>query len=140
LCDQFFSNCYNIVKFCTIKRATELLKLKFLKFLLHDRVGVFLESFNWIYWLGIAMWIWVRFCTSRTPPPFFNQIFSSTQHLQLCFNWIFFNFKIKRWQLSIKSTCLVYWYIVKIIFQWDGHLPNIPGINNVSKLNTQLCR
>jgi hypothetical protein len=51
----------------------------------------------------------------------------------------FFNFKIKLWKLSIKFTCLLYWYIVESIFQLGGHLLNIPNINNVSKLNAQLC-
>jgi hypothetical protein len=51
----------------------------------------------------------------------------------------FFNFKIKLWQLPIKFIHLLYWYIVESIFQQCGHLPNILGINNVSKLNFQLC-
>jgi hypothetical protein len=51
----------------------------------------------------------------------------------------FFNFKIKLWQLSIKLIRLLYWYIVESIFQLHGHLLNIPNINNVSKLNFQLC-
>jgi hypothetical protein len=51
----------------------------------------------------------------------------------------FFNFKIKLWQLPIKLICLLYWYIVESIFQLLGHLLNILEINNVSKLNLQLC-
>jgi len=51
----------------------------------------------------------------------------------------FLNFKIKLWQLSIKLIRLLYWYIIKNIFQLHGHLPNIPSIDNVSKLNFQLC-
>jgi hypothetical protein len=51
---------------------------------------------------------------------------------------IFFLIK-KLWQLPIKLTLLPYWYIVEGIFQLGGHLPNIPNINNVSKLNFQLC-
>jgi len=43
----------------------------------------------------------------------------------------FFNLKIKLWQLSIKFIHLLYWYIVESIFQLHGHLPNIPGIDNV---------
>ncbi len=51
----------------------------------------------------------------------------------------FFKFKNRIMELPIKSTCLLYWYIVESIFQLGGHLPNILGINNVSKLNAQLC-
>jgi hypothetical protein len=51
----------------------------------------------------------------------------------------FFNFKIKLLQLPIKSTCLLYWYIIESIFELSGHLLNIPDINNVSKLNVELC-
>jgi hypothetical protein len=51
----------------------------------------------------------------------------------------FFDFKIKLWQLPTKSTCLLYQYIVESIFELGGHLLNIPDINNVSKLNVQLC-
>jgi hypothetical protein len=47
----------------------------------------------------------------------------------------FLNFKIEVWRLLIKFICLLYWYIVENIFQLCGHLPNILGINNVSKLN-----
>jgi hypothetical protein len=57
--------------------------------------------------------------TSRKPF-FFNQKFSTTWHLQLCFNWDF---------LPIKLTCLLYWYIIESIFQLDGHLLNILSIN-----------
>jgi hypothetical protein len=32
------------------------------------------------------------------------------------------NFKIKLWQLPIKLTCLLYWYIVENIFQLGGHI------------------
>jgi hypothetical protein len=39
----------------------------------------------------------------------------------------------------VKVFQLLYWYIVQNIFQFGGQLPNIPNINNVSKLNTQLC-
>ncbi len=46
----------------------------------------------------------------------------------------FFNFKIKLWQSPIKFIHLLYWYIVESIFQLHGHLPNIHGIDNVSKL------
>jgi hypothetical protein len=59
--------------------------------------------------------------------------------LQLCFNYIFLIFKIELWQLPIKLICLLYWYIIESIFQLCRHLPNIPSINNVSKLNFQLC-
>jgi hypothetical protein len=51
----------------------------------------------------------------------------------------FFKKLMELWQLPFKFICLLYWYIVEIIFQLCGHLPNIPGINNVSKLNFQLC-
>jgi len=51
----------------------------------------------------------------------------------------FFNYKIKLWQLPIKLIPLLYWYIVEKKIQLGGHLPNIPSINNVSKLNFQLC-
>jgi hypothetical protein len=51
----------------------------------------------------------------------------------------FLIFKIELWKLPIKSICLLYWHIVESIFQLCGHLPNIFGINNVSKLNFQLC-
>jgi hypothetical protein len=51
----------------------------------------------------------------------------------------FLSFKIKLWQLLIQLICLLYWYIVESIFQLHGHLPNIPSIANVSKLNFQLC-
>jgi hypothetical protein len=51
----------------------------------------------------------------------------------------FFNFKIKLWKLPIKLIHLLCLYIIESIFQLCGHLPNIPGINNVSKLNFQLC-
>jgi hypothetical protein len=61
------------------------------------------------------------------------------QLLDHCFNWDFKFFQIKYWNLPIKSTYLLYWYIVEIIFQLGGHLLNIPSINNVSKLNAQLC-
>jgi hypothetical protein len=47
--------------------------------------------------------------------------------------------KIELWQLPMKLICLLYWYIVENIFQLCGHLPNILSINNVSKLNFQLC-
>jgi len=47
--------------------------------------------------------------------------------------------KIKLWKLPIKLIRLLYWYIVESIFQLHGHLQNIPDINNVSKLNFQLC-
>jgi hypothetical protein len=51
----------------------------------------------------------------------------------------FLNFKIGLWQLPIKLIHLLYWYIVEKCFQLYAHLPNIPDINNVSKLNFQLC-
>jgi hypothetical protein len=51
----------------------------------------------------------------------------------------FFNLKIKLWKLPIKLIRLLYWYIVESIFQLHNHLLNILGINNVSKLNFQLC-
>jgi hypothetical protein len=51
----------------------------------------------------------------------------------------FLNLKIKLWQLPIMLICLLYWYIVESIFQLCGDLLNIPGINNVSKLNSQPC-
>jgi len=51
----------------------------------------------------------------------------------------FFNLKIKLWQLPIKLIRLLYWYIVESIVQLHDHLPNIPDIENVSKLNFQLC-
>jgi hypothetical protein len=74
--------------------------------------------------------------TKKTPhfkPKVFNYIYNYVAIE------IFFNFKLKLWQLPIKLTCLLYWYIVENIFQLGGHLPNISSINNVSKLNTQLC-
>jgi hypothetical protein len=51
----------------------------------------------------------------------------------------FFNFKIKLWQLTIKLIRILYRYIVENTFQVHGHLPNILSIDNVSKLNFQLC-
>ncbi len=51
----------------------------------------------------------------------------------------FFNLKIKLWQLTIKLTHLLYWYIVESIFQLGGYLLNILDINNVFKLKAQLC-
>jgi hypothetical protein len=54
------------------------------------------------------------------------------------FQLLFFNFKIKLWQLPIKFIHLLYWYIVENIFQLHGHVPNILDIDNVSKLNFQL--
>jgi hypothetical protein len=48
-------------------------------------------------------------------------------------------FEIELWQLLIKLIHLQYWYIIESIFQLCGHLSNIPNINNVSKLNFQLC-
>jgi hypothetical protein len=48
----------------------------------------------------------------------------------------FLSFKIK-WQLPIKLIHLLYQYIVESIFQLHGHLLNIPGVDNVSKLNFQ---
>ncbi len=47
----------------------------------------------------------------------------------------FFNLKIKLWRLPIKLIRLLYWYIVESIFQLHSHLPDILGINYVSKLN-----
>jgi len=57
----------------------------------------------------------------------------------IVFQLNFLNFKIKLWQLPIKFIRLLYLYIVESIFQLCGHLPNIPSINNVFKLNFQLC-
>jgi len=53
----------------------------------------------------------------------------------------FFNFKINLQQLPIKliQLSLLNWYILESIFQLGGHLGNILSINNVSKLNFQLC-
>jgi hypothetical protein len=51
----------------------------------------------------------------------------------------FFILKIKLWKLLIKLIRLVYWYIIESNFQQHGHLLNIPDIDNVSKLNFQLC-
>jgi len=82
--------------------------------------------------------VYISSLTNRKPP-FFNQKFSTTWHLQLCFNYIFLILKIELWQLPIKLICLLYWYIIESIFQLCRHLPNIPSINNVSKLNFQLC-
>jgi len=52
---------------------------------------------------------------------------------------LFFLFWIKLWQLPIMLFRLLYCYIVESIFQPHGHLLNYHGINNVSKLNFQLC-
>jgi hypothetical protein len=46
---------------------------------------------------------------------------------------------IKLWQSPIKLICLLYLYIVESIFQLHSYLPNIPDIDDVSKLNFQLC-
>jgi hypothetical protein len=51
----------------------------------------------------------------------------------------FLDFKIKLWKFPIKLIHLLCWYIIENIFQMHGHLPNIPNIDNVSKLNFQLC-
>jgi hypothetical protein len=68
--------------------------------------------------------------------PNFLTIFSSiAHHLQLRCNWDFKNLKLKLWQSLIKSTHLLYWYIVENIFQLSGHLPNAFNVNNVFKLN-----
>jgi hypothetical protein len=56
----------------------------------------------------------------------------------IIFQLRFFNFKIKLWQLSTKSTLVLYGHIVESIFQLGGHLPNILSINNVSKFNAQV--
>jgi hypothetical protein len=48
----------------------------------------------------------------------------------------FFNLKIKLWQLTIKLTHLLYWYIVESIFQLASYLLNILDI---FKLKAQLC-
>jgi hypothetical protein len=57
----------------------------------------------------------------------------------IMFQLDFLNFKIKLWKLPIKLIHLLYWYIVESIFQLGDHLPNILDINNVSKMNFQLC-
>jgi hypothetical protein len=77
---------------------------------------------------------WAIIIVINRKPCFFNQKF---QLHDVC-NYVsigFFNFLIKLWQLPIKLICLLYWYIVESIFQLHGHLLNIPGIDNVSKLN-----
>jgi hypothetical protein len=74
-----------------------------------------------------------KFYTNRKPF-FFTKMFSTRCDLQLQF----FNFSIEQWQLPMKLTHQLNWYIIESNFQLGGGLSNISlnilGINNVYKL------
>jgi len=100
--------------------------------ILHELSSIF--NLNQTFLLLQKLKLAPRALHTNRIPPFYSKMFSIAHYLQLCCNWDLF-----LWQLSIKLSHPLYCYIVESIFQLGGHLTNIPNINNVSKLNVQLC-
>ncbi len=100
--------------------------------ILHELSSIF--NLNQTFLLVQKLKLAPRALHTSRKPPFYTKMFSIAHHLQLCCNWDLF-----LWQLSIKLNHPLYSFIVESIFQLGVHLPNIPSINNVSKLNAQLC-